>query len=56
MKGKNFYLTEEEQITIRVALSMEIKSSQTSESLDIEPVFSSEKLKALYKKIAGYEW
>lgn len=56
MKAKEFYLTEREQIVIRIALSMEIKSSEASKSLDIEPVFSTKELKALYRKIAGHEW
>lgn len=56
MKTKEFYLTEREQIIIRTALSMEIKSSEASESLNIEPVFRTRELKALYRKIAGHEW
>ena len=56
MKAKEFYLTEKEQIIIRTTISMEIKSSEASESLDIIPVFSTKELKALYRKIAEHEW
>lgn len=56
MKAKEFYLTEREQIVIRTALSMEIKSSEAIEKLDIIPVFGTKELKALYRKIAGHEY
>ena len=56
MEAKEFYLTEREQIIIRVTLSMEIQSSTASEELEIVPVFGTKELKALYRKIAGHEW
>ena len=53
---KSITLPVEQRIILKVVLSKEIRSSMTSISLGIEPVFSVGELKALYKKIAGYEW
>lgn len=56
MKAKQVQLTEKELIAVRTMLSMEIQSSKEAEEMSIEPVFNTKMLKALYKKLAGFEW
>lgn len=56
MKAKQVRLTEEEKLAVQTMISLEIKSSIKAKKMDIEPVFKTEMLKALYEKIAGHEW
>lgn len=56
MKAKQVHLTGKERLAIQTMISMEIKSNIEAEEMCIEPVFKTEMLKALYKKIAGFEW
>lgn len=56
MNTKLITLNDQERITLQVIITQEIKSSEASESLGIEPVFSVKELKALYEKISGHEW
>ena len=56
MRAKQISFTGHERLIMQVTITQEIKSSMASESLSIEPVFSVEELKALYKKISGHEW
>lgn len=53
---KRITLTDEEKAILEVIMSMEIQSDVEYKKIGIEPAFSTEQLKALYKKIAGYEW
>ena len=56
MKPKQVYLTRKERCAVLTMISMEIKSNIDCEEMDIEPAFETEMLRALYKKIAGFEW
>lgn len=56
VRGKQTYLTENEQLTIQTMVSMVIRSNSECEEMGIEPAFNTKMLKALYRKIAGYEW
>ena len=56
MKTKRVSVTSREQIILQTMIYMEIQTSKEIEELGIEPVNSTEELKALYKKIAGFEW
>lgn len=56
MKPKQVYLTGKERCAVLTMISMEIKSNIDCEEMDIEPAFETEMLRALYKKIAGFEW
>lgn len=56
MESKTVSLTHEEKIALLTLVSVEIKSDKEIEEMGIEPVFGTEMLKALYEKIAGYEW
>lgn len=56
MKAKKVSLTDKQLITLRVLISMEIKSNKEAEKMGVEPEFDTEMLKALYKELAGFEW
>ena len=56
MKPKKVHLTGEERLAVQTMLSLEIKSNIETKEMGIEPVFKTEMLKALYKKLAGFEW
>lgn len=56
MKAKQVYLTGKERLAVQTMVSMEIKSNIDCQEMGIEPAFDTEVLKALYKKLAGYEW
>lgn len=56
MKAKQVYLTGKERLAVQTMLSMEIKSNKEAEEMGIKPVFGTEMLKALYEKLAGFEW
>lgn len=56
MKPKQVYLTGKERLAVQTMLSMEIKSNKEAEEMGIEPVFNTKMLKALYEKLAGFEW
>lgn len=56
MKAKKVSLTDKQLITLRVLISMEIKSNKEAEKMGVEPEFNTEMLKALYKELAGFEW
>lgn len=56
MKAKQVYLTGKERLAIQTMVSMEIKSNLECKEMGIEPAFSTEMLRDLYRKLAGYEW
>ena len=56
MKAKQVYLTGKERCAVQTMISMEIKSNINYKEMGIEPAFETEMLKALYKKLAGFEW
>ena len=56
MKAKRVSVTSREQIILQTMIYMEIQKNKEVEELGLEPVNSTEELKALYKKIAGFEW
>lgn len=56
MKPKQVYLTGKERCAVLTMISMEIKSNIDCEEMGIEPAFETEMLRALYKKLAGFEW
>lgn len=56
MKAKQVHLTGKERLAVQTMLSLEIKSNIEAEKMGIEPVFKTEMLKTLYKKLAGFEW
>lgn len=56
MKSKRISLTDDERIVLQTMVSLEIKNNRECEELGVANVWETEKLKALYKKIAGYEW
>ena len=56
MKAKQVYLTGEERCAVQTMISMEIKSNIACKKWGIEPAFDTEMLKALYQKLAGFEW
>lgn len=57
MKSKRVELTHDEKIALQTMVSLEIKSNKKAEEIGItEPVWGTENLKALYKKISGHEW
>lgn len=56
MRAKQVYLTGDEKLIVQEMVSLEIKSNIECEKLDIEPAFSTEILRTLYKKLTGYEW
>lgn len=56
MKAKQVYLTGKERCAVQTMISMEIKSNIDCEAYGIEPAFDTKMLKALYEKLAGFEW
>lgn len=56
MKAKQVYLTGKERCAVQTMISMEIKGNIECEKVGIEPVFDTKMLKALYEKLAGFEW
>ena len=56
MRAIQVYLTGKERCAVQTMISMEIQSNIDCESMDIEPVFKTEMLKNLYRKLAGFEW
>lgn len=56
MKAKQVYLTGKERLAVEAMLTLEIKSNIEAEELGIETAFGTDMLKALYEKIAGFEW
>ena len=56
MRAKQVYLTGKERCAVQTMISMEIKSNIDCQEMGIEPGFDTEMLKALYKKLAGFEW
>lgn len=56
MKPKQVRLTGKERLAVQTMLSMEIKSNKETKEMGIEPWFDTEMLKALYEKLAGFEW
>ena len=56
MKSKRISLTDDERIALQTMVSLEIKNNHKCEEIGIAPVWETEELKALYKKIAGHEW
>ena len=56
MKSKQVYLTGKERCAVQTMISMEIKSNIDCENMGIEPAFDTKMLKALYEKLAGFEW
>lgn len=56
MKAKRVSITSREQIILQTMIYLEIQHNKEAEDLSIEPVNTTKELKALYKKIAGFEW
>lgn len=56
MKEKRISLNDRERIVLQSMISANIKRNKKAEELGIETANTTEELKALYKKIAGYEW
>lgn len=56
MKPKQVYLTGKERCAVQTMISLEIKSNIDCKEMGIEPAFETEMLKALYRKLAGFEW
>lgn len=56
MKAKQVYLTGKERLAVEAMLSLEIESNIEAEKMGIKPMFDTEMLKALFKKLAGFEW
>ena len=56
MKGKQVYLTGDERCAVQTMISMEIKSNIYYENRGVEPAFDTKMLKALYQKLAAFEW
>lgn len=56
MEPKQVYLTGKERCAVQTMISMKIKSNIDCKEMGIEPAFDTEMLKALYKKLAGFEW
>lgn len=56
MKPKHVSLTGKERLAVQTMLSMEIKYCKEAEEWGMKPIFDKEMLKALYKKLAGFEW
>ena len=56
MKSKQVYLTGKERCAVQTMIAMEIKGNIGCEEMGIEPVFDTEMLKTLYRKLAGFEW
>ena len=56
MKAKQVYLTGKERLAVEAMLSLEIKSNIEAEKMGIKPMFDTEMLKALFKKLAEFEW
>lgn len=56
MRAKQVYLTGKERCAVQTLISMEIKSNIDCEEMNIEPAFETKMLKALYRKLAGFEW
>lgn len=56
MKAKQVHLTGKERCAVQTMISLEIKSNIECKEMGIEPVFNTEMLKALYKKLAELEW
>lgn len=56
MKAKQVYLTGKERLAVQTMISLEIKFNLDCKNSNIEPAFDTEMLKALYQKLAGYEW
>ena len=56
MKAKQVYLTGKERCAVQTMISLEIKSNIDCKEMGIEPAFDTEMLKALYRKLAGFEW
>lgn len=57
MRAKQVYLTGKERCAVQTLVSLEIRANTTNcEEWGIEPAFDTEMLKALYRKLAGFEW
>lgn len=56
MRAKQVYLTGKERCAVQTLISLEIRSNMECNEWGIEPAFDTEMLKALYKKLAGFEW
>lgn len=56
MRAKQVYLTGKERCAMQTLISMEIKSNIDCQEMGVEPAFETEMLKALYTKLAGFEW
>ena len=56
MKAKKISLTNREQIILQTMVRMNIMENKEAERMGIEPAKTTEELKALYKKIAGFEY
>lgn len=55
-ESKRVSLTRREQLILKAMISINIRHSKRADELDNDPVNTTEELKALYKKIAGFEW
>lgn len=56
MRAKQVYLTGDERLIVQTMLSLEIKSNIKCKEMGIDPAFNTEAMKALYKKLKGFEW
>ena len=56
MRAKQVYLTGKERCAVQTMISLEIKSNIDCKEMGIDPAFDTEMLKALYWKLAGFEW
>lgn len=56
MKAKQVYLTGKERCAVQTMISLEIKSNLECQKVGIETAFDTKMLKALYEKLAGFEW
>ncbi len=62
IKGGYYYesetgiLNRKERCAVQTMISLEIRSNIDCEEMGIEPAFDTEMLKALYRKLAGFEW
>ena len=56
MKAKQVYLTGKERLAVQTMISLEITSNINCDEWGFEPAFDTKMLKALYKKLAGFEW
>lgn len=61
-KGKQIYVNDKERLTLQTMISLEIQSNENHGKYnklgmpEIEPIWKTDDLKKLYKKVAGREY